>query len=268
MKRPATFLLLLGAALPAPAQHQAGEEPTPAARMEGNGQAQNPWVSTDGYPLDTCIVSGRALGENPVLAEAAGRVFKLCSTGCKEKLAKDSASYAKKLDQAAIALQLPDYPLDRCPISDKKFGTAVKPVDLVLDGHLVRLCGAECANKAAARKAQIVATIEAAVYARQRERYPLSTCVSTGDPLLPETTVEVVHGTTLLRFGSKECLQDLDRRPAAFVKEVRAARAKTHPKDAGPASPRTFVTGLRGARLAARKPLSSQPDSLTPRTHT
>ncbi|MFY9344999.1 MAG: hypothetical protein WAT39_21080 [Planctomycetota bacterium] len=195
-----------------------------------------------------------------VRTEACGRVFKLCSDVCKEKLSKAAASFASKLDQAAIALQLPDYPLDRCPISGRPLGTATKPVDLVLDGHLVRLCGADCRAAADCRRAQIVAGIEAVASARQRSSYPLSTCVSTGLPLRPETTVEVVHGTTLLRFGSQECLQDLDRSPAAVIREVRAARAKVHPKDAGPASPRPPVIGFHGTRRSDPRPFLRNPN--------
>lgn len=260
MKHVAALLLLVAAAVPTPAQHPSGARPAVAARTEGASQAGHAWVSTDAYPLDTCIVSGRALGENVVRTEARGRVFKLCSTGCQEKLTKDAAFFASKLEQAAIALQLPDYPLDRCPISGRPLGTAVKPVDLVLDGHLVRLCGEGCRAQADRRRAQIVAGIEAVASARQRSGYPLSTCVSTGDVMRPETTVEVVHGTTLLRLGSQECLQDLDRSPAAFIRQVRAARAKVQPKDAGSAAPRPPVIGFHGARQSYPKPFPRNPN--------
>ena len=260
MKHVAALLLLLAAAVPTPAQYPSGASPAVAVRPEGASQAGHSKISTDAYPLDTCIVSGRALGEAVVRTEARGRVFKLCSTGCQEKLAQDAASFASKLDQAAITLQLPDYPLDRCPISGMPLGTAVKPVDLVLDGHLVRLCGEGCRAQADRRRAQIVAGIEAVASARQRSGYPLSTCVITGDALRPETTVEVVHGTTLLRLGSQECVHDLERRPAACIREVRAARAKLSPKDAGSASPRPPVIGFHGARQSDPKPFPRNPN--------
>lgn len=44
---------------------------------------------------------------------------------------------------------------------------------------------------------------------------------------------EVVHETRLLRLGSQECVQDLERRPAASIREVHVARVKLSPKDAG-----------------------------------
>lgn len=260
MKHAIALLVLLGAVAATPAQHPSGERPPVAARTQDVNRTGHAWVSTDAYPLDTCIVSGRALGEDLVRTEARGRVVKLCSTGCKEKLVKDAASYAGKLDQEAIALQLPDYPLDRCPISGVPLCTAPKPVDLVLDGHLVRLCGETCRAQADRRRAQIVTGIEAVVLAKQRSGYLLSTCVSTGEPLRPETTVEVVHGTTLLRLGSRECLQDLERSPAACIREVRAARAKVQSKDAGSASPRPPVIGFHGARRSDSKPFPRNPN--------
>ena len=129
------------------------DEPAPDVRKDGPDETAQPWLSADAYPLDTCVVSGRALGES----------------------------------------------------------------------------------------------------------YPLSTCVSTGDALLPTTMAEVVHGTTLLLLGNRECLQDLDRRPAALIREVRAARSKAPTKGLGAASPRTPIVGFRGVRLSERKPVSSDP---------
>lgn len=257
------FLVLL-VAVPAVAQHRGGATPGSAATEDRASPPAHPWISTDAYPLDTCIVSGRALGEEVIRVEAAGRTFKFCSVGCLEKLAKDPESCARKLDQAAIALQLPDYPLERCPISGKELGATVKPVDVVLDGHLVRLCSEACTKAAVARKVQIVADIEAAATAKQRGGYPLTACLSTGEPLQPETTIEVVHGTTLLRLGGQECLQDLDRRPAAFIRELRAARAKVPLKDAKPASPRAPAVGFQCAHPSDKKPVSLHPESASP----
>ena len=96
------------------------------------------------YPLDTCVVSGKKLGEmgDPVIVQVKGREVRLCCPGCKAKLEANPDEYLKKIDKAVIDKQKPAYPLDTCVVSGKKLDT--NAVDYVLKNRLVRLCCKDC----------------------------------------------------------------------------------------------------------------------------
>jgi hypothetical protein len=189
--------------------------------------AAKSWQATDAYPLDTCAVSGRPFaGDKMKVVEVEGCKFKLCSAECADKLQKDPQGYLDKLDRAAVDSQVADYPLDTCPISGKKLGSMGEPVKLVLDNHLVQLCCKGCTAKAKAKKDEIVRSIQTAAYAKQKDSYPLKTCLNTGEELDPKAMIEVMHGSTLLRFGCKECIDELDKAPAKMVAKLQAARPK------------------------------------------
>ena len=203
------------ALLQAPAQDHTGHQ-KPAAPA---------WTATDAYPLDTCVVSGRPFaGAKMQVVEVEGRKLKLCSAECAEKLRKDPQTYVAKLDRAVVEAQVADYPLDRCPISGKPLGSMGEPAKIVLDNHLVQLCCKGCTSKAKAKKDEIVRSIQAAAYAKQKDTYPLQTCLDSGDELDPETTIEVMHGPTLLRFGCEYGVEQLDSAPATMLARLRAAR--------------------------------------------
>ena len=57
------------------------------------------------YPLDTCIISGKKLGEMgaPLTFTYKDREIKLCCAGCKAKFDKDPDAYVKKIDEEAAA---------------------------------------------------------------------------------------------------------------------------------------------------------------------
>jgi YHS domain-containing protein len=105
---------------------------------------------TPRYPLDTCVVSGKKLGENdrpPVDLVVGNRLFRLCCGGCVRKVREDPAAYVAKLDAAVVKARKEDYPLDTCVISGGKLGGMGEPVDYVHAGRLVRFCCAGCIPK-------------------------------------------------------------------------------------------------------------------------
>ncbi len=91
------------------------------------------------YPLDKCIVTGKALGDGTIDHIFRNRLFRLSSLEAVAKLEKAPAQYFGELDLAVVEKQLKDYPLKTCVVSDKPLGDGA--VDHVVANQLVRLAG-------------------------------------------------------------------------------------------------------------------------------
>ena len=107
--------------------------------------------ATIAYPLDKCIVSGEKLGGmgDPEVKVYDGREVKFCCNGCVAKFEKDKAAYFKRIDDAVIAVQKPDYPLATCVVSGEKLDSdkGMAPVDYVYHNRLVRFCCNHCVDQ-------------------------------------------------------------------------------------------------------------------------
>lgn len=91
------------------------------------------------YPLDKCIVTGKALGDGTIEHIFRNRLFRLSSLEAVAKLEKSPAQYFGDLDLAVIEKQLKDYPLKTCVVSDKPLDD--NAVDHVVANQLIRLAG-------------------------------------------------------------------------------------------------------------------------------
>lgn len=111
-------------------------------------------------------------------------------------------------DARVIKFQLPSYPLDTCPISGEKLGGMGEPVNLVVDGHLVRLCCNSCKKGVEKDKAAVIKKIEEAVIAQQSVGYPMERCPISGEKM--EKPVNHVVGTRLVRFCCNDCVKTFD----------------------------------------------------------
>ncbi len=163
-----------------------------------------------------------------VLAAALGHL----PQDAKAVPAKPAAPTAE--DQAKAAAQVPSYPLVTCIVSDEDLGD--KPIDILHDGKLVRLCCKGCRKEFEKDPAAIHAKIDAAVIAQQTPDYPLATCAVSGEPLGGMgTPLDVVHGTRLVRLCCKGCVKGFQKDPGAFLAKVDAAlieaQAKAYPLD-------------------------------------
>ena len=97
------------------------------------------------YPLTTSLVSGDKLPEKPVEFIYCNRLVRVGSEAEKATFLKDTKTYLKKLNEAVIAAQGKNYPLDKCPVSHEEFGGSMgEPVDIVRAGRLIRLCCKSC----------------------------------------------------------------------------------------------------------------------------
>ena len=99
------------------------------------------------YPLETCLISGDALGDKPVDFVYENRLVRLCCAMCVDTFLKDPNTHLAKLNEAAVKAQLADYPAKTCPITGLDLGSMGKPIDMMVGDRLVRLCCAGCVEK-------------------------------------------------------------------------------------------------------------------------
>lgn len=176
------------------------------------------------YPLETCIVTGRPLGEGAVNHVHRNRLVRLADAEAAATFAADPATHLAALDARIIKEQVDGYPLEKCPIGGP-LGSMGEPVNMVVMNRLVRLCCASCVPGVNADPVSVMKLLDAGYAADQQRRYPLTTCAvaegsklgSMGEP------VEVVAGTTLVKFCCAGCLPAFEKDPMRYVKKVRAA---------------------------------------------
>ncbi|MFH1312354.1 MAG: YHS domain-containing protein [Candidatus Eisenbacteria bacterium] len=181
----------------------------------------------DTYPLETCIVSGEKLGSmgTPFIYEHEGREIRFCCKGCVGGFQKDPAGYLKKMDEAIIAGEVPDYPLDTCVVSGDTLGTMGDPVDRVYDNRLARLCCAGCIHKFEKQPDQYMKIIDEARAARAAEQsprpYPLDTCIVSGGKLgaMGEPVTYVYEGQEIL-FCCAGCVPQFEKNPEKYMKKL------------------------------------------------
>jgi hypothetical protein len=206
------------------------QNPTPAgeAKQPAPAAAQAVYGTKALYPLNTCVVTDEELEGEGTTVEAGGRTFKLCCKKCTAKLEKDVATYAKKVDAAIVAAQLPKYPLNTCPVSGEKLGGMGEPVRIVVDGTLVQLCCAKCTKQATSESAAMAMKVRDAAFAQQMAKYPLKTCVVTGKELGADA-VNTMFGTTLVRTCCPKCVAAIEKEPAKFIAKLAPAAGKDAP---------------------------------------
>ncbi len=68
----------------------------------GTTTPAKPYVNTDGYPLDVCVVSGEKLGTmgDPYLIKHDGKTVKLCCSSCLKEFNTEPAKYMRILEDA------------------------------------------------------------------------------------------------------------------------------------------------------------------------
>jgi hypothetical protein len=120
------------------------------------------------YPLETCAVSGKKLGEmgEPADLVVGTRLVRLCCPSCKPGVAKDPASALAKVNAALIEKQSASYALDTCPVSGEKLGEMGEPLNYLYGTRLVKLCCKGCVKGVAKDPAAVLAKLDAAQAAK------------------------------------------------------------------------------------------------------
>jgi YHS domain-containing protein len=115
------------------------------------------------YPMTTCLVTTEETlqGEDatPINAVVNNRLVRFCCKGCIRKFKKDPDRYLKTLDEAVIARQGKDYPVEMCLVSQEVLGA--DPTDVVVANRLVRTCCKGCIRALRKNPAKYLAKLEA-----------------------------------------------------------------------------------------------------------
>ena len=224
----ALTLLALAASPLALAAQDAGAQEAPAQTTD----AQVIEEQLPSYPLDTCVISGKPLGEmgEPENIVVDGRLVRLCCGGCEKKVRANPGDAIAKIDAAVIEQQKPHWPMESCPVSGEPYGGEMgEPIDMVHGTRYVKLCCKGCIKSFKKEPARFMARIDQAYIEQQREHYPLETCVISGEPLgSMGEPVDRLYGTTLVRLCCKGCIKKFEQDPQPHVARIRAAWAKMH----------------------------------------
>lgn len=215
-------------------KHPAAQQPSAQPATHGGdphaGGETKSSRTADPYPLSTCPVSGKKLGEmgDPVVKLYDGREIRFCCPGCPPKFEKDLAANLAKLDEKIIKDQSALYPLKTSVVTGKDLPN--KPYEFVYGNRLIRL-GAESEKADFLKDAKkYLADLDNAVIAAQGKDYPLKTCMVSKEELGGDMgkPVDLVVAGRLIRLCCKDCKKDVEKDPAKFVAMVDAARKGEH----------------------------------------
>lgn len=136
-------------------------------------------------------------------------------------------------EKAVVAAEIPNYPLKSCVVSNRPLNVGEGPFDLVVEGHLFRVCCLGCTETARTKAKEIRGAIERAVISQDRAHWPLKKCPVSGEPY-DETKakpVELVHGTRYVKLCCESCVMAFEYDPAVFMAEIDAAYIASQQKD-------------------------------------
>ena len=196
----------------------------PAAAEEATSQ---PAAERQGeiYPLDTCPISGSKLGTmgDPVIYLHEGREIRFCCEGCIPKFKRSPISAIEKIDAAITEAQKADYPLDVCIVSGDKLSKNVhKGFRPVIGNRYFLLCCGGCIGKVKADLPKYLDILDKAVIEKNKDSYPLDTCLVTDDKIGGEMgdPIDYVYNGQLVRFCCTMCVRDFEKDPQKYLKKL------------------------------------------------
>ncbi|MFP4501167.1 MAG: hypothetical protein ACLFTT_09220 [Candidatus Hydrogenedentota bacterium] len=124
------------------------------------------------------------------------------------------------------------YTLANCPVSGAELGSMGDPVVNAYDGREVRFCCDGCVPKYEEDQAKYDEKIDKQIVAQQKERYPLDTCVVSGEKLgSMGDPVEYVHENRLVRLCCAGCTGKFEKDPEAHIAKIDAAVVEQQGED-------------------------------------
>ncbi len=190
----------------------------------------------DPYPLSHCASCDTDLSilGRPIHLTYEGRDLAFCCPHCRAGFEKNPTETVAALDEEMLQIQKPWYPIETCIVCGEALDSKGEPIDFLFSNRLVRVCGEACQTKLEADPDVFLARLDAAVFAAQRESYPLDICVVSDNTLPgPPREVDVVIANRLLRLCGADCLDLLVLNPARYLKLLDEAASM---KDSGAAT--------------------------------
>lgn len=136
---------------------------------------------------------------------------------------------AQESSQGAKPQPLADYPLDICPVMNVKIDSKGEPVVREFDGRTVKLCCTRCAAAFEKDPEKFHKKLDAMIVQKTKAKYPLKTCVVSGDQLgeMGEP-INYVHrpANRLVRFCCEGCIEPFKKEPDAFLAKIDEAAKK------------------------------------------
>jgi hypothetical protein len=227
-----------------------------AATLPAHPQASAPqalasYVGADA--INTLCPIGKEAIDGETFATYEGHKIGFCCGGCDSKFLawskdKKDAFVQASLRQDASAGQSEDanqremevepYTLTSCPVSGEALGSMGEPLEVTVQGRLVKLCCKGCTKKLEAEPQKYLEVVDAALAAQQRPYYMVDTCVVSGEPLVEDGEdigVDVVIKNRLFRVCCKGCIKKLEKDPARYRdvlnEKIAAAQRPHYPLD-------------------------------------
>ncbi|MCB9845248.1 MAG: hypothetical protein H6811_04595 [Phycisphaeraceae bacterium] len=192
-------------------------------------------VPSEPYTLGVCAVAGTELGPNAVTEEIDGREVKFCCTNCAGKFKADPGKYLEALNERIIEDQMPYYPIDTCLVADDALfedGEDIA-INCVYKNRLIRFCCKGCVGEFEADPAMYLEKLNKAAADRQRELYPITTCLVAGGPLgSMGEPIEFVTAGRLARLCCNGCTKKYKADPAKYISMVDKAWTAAREQDA------------------------------------
>ena len=155
------------------------------------------------------------------------REIMFCCPPCIETFEADLPKYNARINEQIIKRQLPGYPLQNCLASGRPIdvkGTPDErgpgqPADAIL---LWWMCRATSRRIQSRLKKLPWRSLDEAYVKQQLAKYPLETCIISGEPL-GDKPVNVVVGSHLVRLCCAHCEKKFNRNPRPYLAKVEAA---------------------------------------------
>jgi len=204
------------------------------------------------YPLATCPVSGKPLGDTPAILVMEdkenpfndGREIRFCCPDCIETFKKEPGKFLPTIDAAIIAQQKSRYPLKTCVVMTEDTIPAAgepdadKVREFVVLNDMVRICCPGCTKKIKKDPAKYLAMVSEAAKTAQRATYPMGVCPISGEALDADAA-EITIDERLVKLCCMGCADKARAQPLAVLAKLdaAAAAAKTAPATPAPSVP-------------------------------
>ena len=204
-------------------------------------QESTPKRVGDAYPLTTCPISGKPLGNNPVVvvlsetprATDKGREVRFCCNGCRAKFEKDLKNNIPELDKKIIKAQMPYFPVGNCVVMTSEPMAApdspeamTEGKNVVIGNRLYRFCCKACIRKFKKNQKKYDDMLAEMIIKQQSDSYPIEVCVISGRSYGPNPN-QIVVANRMVRTCCGGCSNKVKSNPAQYLAMLDKAKTNT-----------------------------------------